>query len=180
MHSGGRVVLVGLMLSLGACEQHDAPARSTPPSTSPPQDWSLTATSTEPPVVVDQTAISAAHTDWPYVVAQLTELRRSGDALSVNLLLRNEGVETQRPMFIFRDVHIIDAASGRTYDVLRKDDRYVASAGIGAPDRFSADLDPGQSVTMSMTFSAPPPDVKIVALHIPDISPLERLPIQDR
>jgi len=177
------VLLMACVPLMSACRDSRTPSPAANPSaaSAPEKDWSLSAAPPAAEVQVDEAAIAAANTDWPAVVAQLTEFRRTGTSLTARVLLRNEGVEWQKPTFILRDVYLLDPATGTRYDVLREpDDTYVASTHRELPDRFSTDLDPGQSVTAWMTFAAPPPDVKVVALKIPNIEPFERLPIQDR
>lgn len=174
-----------LMASVGlmsACGGRGEPTTAATPNTAaaPQEDWSLSAAPPVPPIAVDESAIAASKTEWPAVVAQLTEFRRTGTSLTARIVLRNEGVEWQKPTFIFRDVHLLDRMTGTRYDVLKQpNDTYVASANRLFQDRFSTDLDPGQSVAAWMTFAAPPPEVKIVALKIPNIEPFEHLSIQD-
>ena len=182
-----KVLAVLVFVGTAACQREPAPAAdpasaAARPKTADKEDWSLYSAkpNAQDILVVDKTAIAAAHTDWPLVVAQLMELRRSGETLSVTLRLRNEGVELQKPMFILRDVHVIDTATGTKYDVLQRDGRYLATTNEKLPDRFYRDVDPGETITAQMTFAAPPLEVKIVALEIPNIRPLERLPIQDQ
>ncbi len=177
------VLLMACVLLMSGCREGGEPKTAAKPNTAsaPPEDWSLTAVAPAPVIAVDTSAIAAAKTEWPAVVAQLTEFRRTGTSLTARVVLRNEGVEWQKPTFIFRDVHLLDPTTGMRYDVLKEpNDKYVAAANRLFQDRFSSDLDPGQSVTAWMTFAAPPPAVKIVALKIPNIEPFEHLSIQDQ
>ena len=177
----------GLLVAAGCGQREPGPAErpaaaAARPADAKPEDWSLYGSmkNAQDELTLDKNAIAAAHTDWPLVVAQLLELRRSGNTLSVKLALRNGGVETQKPMFILRDVHIVDPATRVRYGVMMEGERYLANANASYPDRFYMDVDPGQTINATMTFTAPPSDVTTVDLEIPNIRPLERLPIQDQ
>jgi hypothetical protein len=89
--------VLGVLLVLGvlaACEQREPPAESQPPAAgarptnAAREDWSLYSAkpNAQDQLIVDDTAIAAAHTDWPLVVAQLMELRRSGNKLDVTCM----------------------------------------------------------------------------------------------
>ena len=183
-----RLVIVGA-LAAAACQPRPAPAATQQneaaarPATAAKEDWSLYASkpNAQDALVLDVDSIAATHTDWPLVVAQLKEFRRQGQELKVKLVFRNEGVEMQRPLFIYKDVHLVDPDTGAKYDVMKKPDGgWDASLGPGAaPDRFVAELDPGQSTTVLMTFAAPPPATKFAGLEIPDVSPLARVAIEN-
>jgi hypothetical protein len=181
-------ILVAAALAVAACQSREgspgaaAPAAGARPTDAAREDWSLYSgmKNAQQELVVEPGAIAAAHTDWPLVTAQLMELRRSGDAVSVKLALRNGGVEMQKPMFILSDVYLVDPATGTRYGVLREDGRFLATTNDAQPDRFYDDVDPGGTLTAAMTFAAPPPGVEVVALEIPNVRPLERLTIQDQ
>lgn len=172
-----------LMIACQKEDRHEAAPAATPAPAPPAtrQDWSLNtaAPNAQDALTVDKTAIAAAHTDWPLVVAQLTEFRRKDGALTARLMLRNEGVESQRPLFIFADVHMVDSA-GKRYGVLKERNGYAVSSNPYYQDRFFAELDPGGNVTVTMTFAAPPAAVTSASLEIPNIRPLEHLPIQEQ
>jgi hypothetical protein len=76
-------------------------------------------------------------------------------------------------------VYVIDKTSAVRYGIMRDDGRFLASASTEQPDRFYKDVEPGQTIVALMTFAAPPPEVKLVDLEIPNIRPLERLTIQE-
>jgi hypothetical protein len=172
---------------LAACEAREQPADQPPsaaarPTTAAREDWSLYSAkpNAQDELIVDDKAIAAAHTDWPLVVAQLMELRRSGKTLDVRLALRNEGVELQKPMFLLGDVYVIDKSSAIRYGIMREDGRFMATTNAEQPDRFYKDVEPGQTIVALMRFAAPPPEVTLVDLEIPNIRALERLTIQDQ
>ena len=177
-------VLGGLGV-LAACETREPstqpPSAAARPTNAAREDWSLYSAkpNAQDELIVDDTAIAAAHTDWPLVVAQLMELRRSGKTLDVRLALRNEGVELQKPMFLLGDVYLIDRAAAIRYGIMRDEGRFLATTNTEQPDRFYKDVEPGQTIIAAMKFAAPPPEVKLVDLEIPNIRLLERLQIQD-
>ena len=184
---GPRVLWVLTVLG-AACGQREAappgnakPAASARPTDAKQEDWTLYSSkkNAQDELIVAKDSIAAAHTDWPLVDAQLKELRRSGGTLSVKLDLYNGGVEMQKPMFMYKDVHIVDPNTGAKYDVVKDNDIYLATTNKTEPDRFYEDAEPGETIVARITFAAPPPQVKIVDLEIPNIRTLEGLLIQD-
>jgi hypothetical protein len=180
--------MLAAALVIGGCGRGEripaeppAVAEAARPSDAKKEDWSLysSAKNAQDELIVDKDALAAAHTDWPLVTAQLLELRRRGNTLHVKLALRNGGVEMQRPMFIFSDVRIVDPNTGVRYGVTMDNQRYVATTNADRPDRFYDDVDPGETITATMEFTAPPADVKVVDLEIPNVRPLTSLRIQD-
>ncbi|MCC7418637.1 MAG: hypothetical protein IT176_15990 [Acidobacteria bacterium] len=181
-----RTIAAACLLAVPACRPRQVPEETRPPATAArpsdaqPQDWSLYANrpNAQDALTLAEGAIAAAHTDWPLVDVQLMELRRSGPTVSMTLALHNGGVEPQKPMFLLHDVHLVDPATGAAYEVLAEEGRFLANTNPSYPDRFYMDVDPGQTISATMTFAAPPPGVTTVDLRIPNVRPLEHLPLQ--
>lgn len=186
--AGWAIALASVLAIAGCDSRKSAPPPETQrpaaarPSDAKKEDWSLytSATNAQDELIVEKGAIAAAHTDYPLVSAQLMELRRTRNTLSVKIAFHNEGVEMQKPMFIFRDVHVLDPRTGVRYGVMMEKGKYLADANPSYPDRFYKDVEPGQTIVSTMMFSAPPLEVKTVAIEIPNVGPLENLPINEQ
>jgi len=124
--------------------------------------------------------IASQETNWPGIVAEVTEFRRKGNTLTAKVRLRNQGSENVAPDFYYTEVYLLDAAAGKKYEVLKDEkDNYFAALHSGHPNRWFEWVNAGQSLTVWMKFAAPPPAVKTVTLQIPKVQPFEDLPIQD-
>jgi hypothetical protein len=156
-----------------------APAAAAPAAaaaTAPPAAQPAAPAATPAPAA----AIATQTTNWPGVVAEVTEFRRKGSTLTARVLLRNQGSTQAEPDFVYREVYLMDLAGGKKYEVL-KDEKgsYIAALRQGWSDRWSQRLEPGATYTVWIKFPAPPPEVKSVTLQVPGIPPFEDVPIQD-
>lgn len=124
--------------------------------------------------------IAAQETNWPSIVAEVTELRRRGNTLTARVRLTNRGGEPSEADISYDEVYLMDADAGKKYEVLRDEqDRYIAGLRSGWDNRWYQTLEPGQAFTVWMKFPAPPPEVRAVTLQVPGMPPFEELPIQD-
>ncbi len=119
---------------------------------------------------------ASQETNWKGVVADVTELRRSGNTLTAKVRLTNRGSRLSMPSIWFKEVYLIDHAGRKKYQVLRDENGgYIASNDA----TWNGHLEPDSSNTIWMKFPAPPPDVKAIALLLPGMSPFEDVAIQD-
>lgn len=125
-------------------------------------------------------AVASQETNWPGIVAEVTEFRRKGNTLTAKVRLRNQGSAETQPDIMYKEVYLMDLGAGKKYEVL-KDEKgtYIAALRQNWNDRWYQDLKPGEAQTIWMKFPAPPADVKTVTLQIPGAPPFEDLPIQD-
>ena len=152
---------------------------------------SAAAASAAAPAATDQSApapaaipavavLAAQETNWPGMVAEVTEFRRKGNTLTAKVRLRNTGSAMQEPDIQYAEVYVMDAAAGKKYEVLMDEKgNYIAYLKQGWPKRWYDKLQPGQSVTLWMKFPAPPADVAAVTLQLPGMAPFEDLAIQN-
>jgi hypothetical protein len=125
-------------------------------------------------------AVATQTSNWPGVVADVTEFRRKGSTLTVRVVLRNQGNVESEPDISYNEAYVMDLGAGKKYEVL-KDEKgtYIAALRSGYGNRWFQRLAPGASYTIWMKFPAPPPEVKSVTLQLPGIPPFEDVPIQD-
>jgi hypothetical protein len=167
-----------------------APAQAAPAAAAPPTA-PVTATPTPAPVTnpnpaapgaapAPAAAVATQTSNWPGVVADVTEFRRKGSTLTVRVVLRNQGNVDSEPDIYYNEVYVMDLGAGKKYEVL-KDEKgaYIAALRTGWNNRWYQKLAPGASYTIWMKFPAPPPEVKSVTLQLPGMPPFEDLPIQD-
>lgn len=152
-----------------------APAAAPPPATAAPQAASAAA-----PAPAPAAALASQQTNWPGVVADVTEFRRKGSTLTAKVVLRNQGNVDSQPDIHYNELYVMDLGAGKKYEVL-KDEKgnYIAALHSGYRDQWYQRLQPGETYTIWMKFPAPPPDVKTVTLQIPGVPPFEDLAIQD-
>ncbi len=151
-----------------------APVAGTPAPVTNPNPVTPGAAPAPPAAVATQTS------NWPGVVADVTEFRRKGSTLTVRVVLRNQGNVDSEPDIHYNEVYVMDLAAGKKYEVL-KDEKgaYIAALRTGWNNRWYEKLAPGASYTIWLKFPAPPPEVKAVTLQLPGVPPFEDLPIQD-
>jgi len=164
-----------------------APAAAPPPTT-PAAATPAPATNPNPvtpgaapaPATAPAAAVATQTTNWPGVVADVTEFRRKGSTLSVRVVLRNQGNVDSEPDIHYNEVYVMDLGASKKYEIL-KDEKgtYIAALRTGWNNRWYEKLVPGASYTIWMKFPAPPPEVKSVTLQLPGMPPFEDLPIQD-
>jgi len=132
------------------------------------------------PAAAPAAAVATQTSNWPGVVADVTEFRRKGSTLTVRVVLRNQGNVDSEPDIHYNEVYVMDLGAGKKYEVL-KDEKgtYIAALRSGWNNRWYEKLAPGASYTIWMKFPAPPPEVKSVTLQLPGMPPFEDLPIQD-
>jgi hypothetical protein len=132
------------------------------------------------PAAAPAAAVATQTSNWPGVVADVTEFRRKGSTLSVRVVLRNQGNVESEPDISYTEVYVMDLGAGKKYEVL-KDEKgtYIAALRPGYNNRWFQRLAPGASYTIWMKFPAPPPEVKSVTLQLPGMPPFEDVPIQD-
>lgn len=156
-----------------------APAPASPTATT-----STAETAPAPPAATAAPAPAASlasqTSNWPGIVADVTELRRKGSTLTARVVLSNQGTDKAQPDISYNEVYVMDLGAGKKYEVLRDEKgAYIAALRSGWNDRWYQDLPPGGTYTLWMKFPAPPPDVKTVTLQIPGVPPFEDLQIQD-
>ena len=159
-----------------------APAAATaPPAASPetPQPVPAPAAASAPAAAA-AAALASQPTNWPGIVADVTEFRRKGSTLTAKVILRNQGTAEAQPEVNYNEVYVMDAAAGKKYEVLQDEKgHYIAALRSGWNDRWYQKLAPGETYTLWMKFPAPPPETRTVTLQVPGAPPFEDLPIQD-
>jgi hypothetical protein len=126
------------------------------------------------------TVLAAQETNWPGIVAEVTEFRRKGNTLTAKVRLRNTGSEMREPDVQYEEVYLMDAAAGKKYEVLQDEKgSYIAYLLPGWPKRWYGKIEAGQAVTLWMKFPAPPGDVANITLQLPSMAPFEDLAIQN-
>lgn len=133
-----------------------------------------------PAAVPAVTVLAAQETNWPGMVAEVTEFRRKGNTLTAKVRLRNTGSEMREPDVQYDEVYLMDAAAGKKYAVLQDEKgSYIASLLPGWPKRWYGKIEPSQAITLWMKFPAPPAEVSNITLQIPSMAPFEDLAIQN-
>lgn len=115
-------------------------------------------------------------------VATLVSAKRADQALQVRLKLAAEPgvkVDLRSPYFMYKDVYLFDPAGKRKYPLL-KDSEGLWQASPRKDDMGGGYIIPNWSkpILMSLTFQAPPDDVKTVDLVLPDFQPFEGVAIE--
>jgi len=153
------------------------PATAAPPPAATPAPQAGTAS---PAAAAPAGALASQQTNWPGIVADVTEFRRKGSTLTARVVLRNQAGADAEPDIHYGEVYVMDAAAGKKYEPL-KDEKgtYIAALRSGYSDRWYQRLAPGATYTIWVKFPAPPPDVKTVTLQLPGMPPFEDLAIQD-
>jgi hypothetical protein len=124
--------------------------------------------------------LASQETNWPGIVAEVTEFRRKGNTLTARVRLRNQGGADSQSEVKYDEVYLMDLAAGKKYQVLADEaGAYIAALRSGWKDRWYDTLKPGQSQVLWMKFPAPPAEVKAVTLQVPGVPPFEDLAIQD-
>ena len=156
----------------------DAGAMSAVPDTTggPPAGTPTVA----PPAGAPGTVLASQETNWSGVVVEVTEFLRKGNTLTAKLRVRNQGGAKAEPDFYFSQMYVMDPAGGKKYEVLKDEEgNYIGGVRSGWRDRWYDTLEPGQSALVWMKFPAPPPEVRVVTLQIPNTPPFDDLAIQD-
>lgn len=115
-------------------------------------------------------------------VATLASAKRADQALKVRLKLTAEPgvtVDLRSPYFMYKDVYLFDPAGKRKYPLL-KDSEGLWQASPRSDDMGGGYIIPNWSkpILMSLTFQAPPDEVKSVDLILPDFQPFEGVAIE--
>jgi hypothetical protein len=125
-------------------------------------------------------AIATQETNWKGISAAVTEFRRKGNTLTAKVQIVNHGLESPQAEVKFDEVYLIDTGAGKKYNVLRDEKgAYIASLRSGWGDRWYDTMKPGESYLLWMKFPAPPPEVKVISLQLPNTPPFEDLNIQE-
>ena len=162
-----------------AADVPPATTTAAPPAASPetPQPVPAPAPASAPAAAA---ALASQPTNWPGIVADVTEFRRKGSTLTAKVVLRNQGTSDAQPEVRYDEVYVMDAAAGKKYEVLQDEKgHYIAALRSGWNDRWYQKLAPTESYTLWMKFPAPPPETRTVTLQVPGVPPFEDLPIQD-
>jgi hypothetical protein len=160
-------------------ETSAAPAPS-PASPAPAAPATSTAAPPATPAPAPAATLASQQSNWPGVVADVTEFRRKGSTLTAKVVLRNQGGDEARPEIHYDETYVMDAAGGKKYQILKDEQgAYIAALHSGYKDYWYEHLKPGSTYTIWMKFPSPPPEVKTVTLQIPGIPPFEELAIQD-
>lgn len=160
-----------------------APAPAETTATAAPAPAETTATTAPPtsaaPATGGETAAKGLETKWPGVVAEVSELRRKGNALTAKVRFTNHGTKRAEPDFKYGEIYLLDA-DNKKFEVLKDEQgRYLAALHSGYADRWYEYLEPGASQTVWMKFAAPSATVKTVTLQVPGMEPFEELAIQE-
>lgn len=197
-----RLVAVAVILLLAAAcgrstEETSAPAPQAAPAgeadAGAPADTGADDPTAEPPPAAPAPApgsvpapaaagavLAAQETNWPGIVAEVTEFRRKGNTLTARVRYRNQGSEAAEPDVNYGEVYVMDLAAGRKYEVLRDEQgRYIAALRSGWDDRWYQKIEPGHSMTIWMKLPAPPAEVREVTLQVPGVPPFEDLAIHE-
>jgi len=138
------------------------------------------ATSTVTAPAPTGTSLASQQTNWPGIIAEVTEFRRKGNTVTAKVRLVKTGAEKIDPEIFWQEVSLIDTTGGKKYEVL-KDEKgaYLAANRQSYTDRWAERIEPNQSQIIWMKFPAPPPEVKTITLQLPKMPPFDDLTIQD-
>lgn len=126
------------------------------------------------------TVLATQDTNWEGIVVEVTEFRRKGNTLTAKFRVRNQGAAAIEPDFYFSQIYVMDPAAGKKYEALKDENgNYIAALRSGWRDRWYDTLQPGQTALLWVKFPAPPPEVTVVTLQIPNTPPFDELAIQD-
>jgi hypothetical protein len=160
-----------------AADAAPATATAAPPAASPETPQPLPAPASAPAAAA---ALASQATNWPGIVADVTEFRRKGSTLTAKVVLRNQGTAEAEADVHYDEVYVMDAAAGKKYEILQDEKgSYIAALRSGYSNRWYQKLAPGETYTLWMKFPAPPPETRTVTLQVPGVPPFEDLPIQD-
>jgi hypothetical protein len=124
-------------------------------------------------------AAGGQETKWSGVIAEVTELRRRGNAVSAKLRFSNRGSKTAQPEISYKDTYLLDPDNNK-FEVLKDTaGHYLAALRSGYSDRWYDVIESGASQTVWMRFSAPPAGVTAVSLQLPGVEPFEDLQIAE-
>ena len=171
-----RAVAVFLTLVIAICVSSCTRDAETPvkASESAPSSTAKVAVSPRPEKPAD--ALASITTNFPGVVADVTEFRRKGPVLTALVRLRNQGSALASVDIRFSEAYVMEAGT-KKYQVLKDEDgAYIASA----PARVYEGLKDGGTQIVWMKFPAPTPEVHTATLVVPGMSPFEDLSIQDQ
>ncbi|HEY4572538.1 MAG TPA: hypothetical protein VIJ26_01185, partial [Thermoanaerobaculia bacterium] len=124
-----------------------APATAAPAAAAaPPATTAAPVTSAAAPAPA--TALASQQTNWPGVVADVTEFRRKGSTLTAKVVLRNQGNVDSQPDIHYTELYVMDLGAGKKYEVL-KDEKgnYIAALRSGYRDQWYQRLQPGETYT---------------------------------
>src|SRR5258708_3516848 len=112
-----------------AAPSAQAPPATAPPPAAPAATAPAPATVTNPSPVTPATApapapagaaaVATQTSNWPGVVADVTEFRRKGTTLTVRVVLRNQGNVDSEPDVHYNEVYVIDLGAGQSTTVLK-------------------------------------------------------------
>jgi len=167
-------LLIALSLCLAACQQRANPPAASSPGAAP----AATPASTLLPAVKPADELASRSTNWPGMVADVTEFRRKGNVLTALVRLRNTLTAGHTIVqFGVGGVYLMDEAGAKKYELLKDETgAYIASS----TGLFTEAIDSGAGVTLWMKFPAPPLETKTATLAMPQMPPFEDLPIQDQ
>jgi hypothetical protein len=182
MH-GARWWLITLWVFCISCGSPEPPPTPSPSPDPIPEPLSPTTTARIPAPAARPAAppaLASHETNWPGIVAELTEFRRKGNTLTAQLRLRNlRPQQSPTVQFTFEDVYITDEPGAKKYSVL-EDERGSWIASTNGSNLWRESFAPGQSFTIWMKFPAPPRDVRTLTLQFPNTTPFEDVRIEDR
>src|SRR5947209_9796494 len=110
------------------------PATAAPPPAATPAPQAGTAS---PAAAAPAGALASQQTNWPGIVADVTEFRRKGSTLTARVVLRNQAGADAEPDIHYGEVYVMDAAAGKKYEPL-KDEKgtYIAALRSDYSDRW--------------------------------------------
>jgi hypothetical protein len=170
------MLLVAACVSIAACRQSPQPAAapsSAPQAATAPAAPAAAAAAT--PATKPADALASHRTDWPDVIADVTEFRRKGNTLTAVIRLRNLGVNTAVVGISYAQSYLLDEANAKKYQVLTDDNNGEIAGPIGAQG-----VTTGSAMMFWMKFPAPPSEVRTATLVITSVVPFEGLPIQEQ
>lgn len=128
---------------------------------------------------VPPSVLASQESNYPGIVAELTEFRRKGNTLTAKVRFRNTGSDTSKVEFRYGTVYLLDTEAGKKYEAL-KDEKgaYIASLYTHYDDRYYVEIPAGQAQTAWMKFPAPPAETTAITLQLPDVPPFEDVVIQ--
>jgi hypothetical protein len=108
----------------------------------------------------------------------VTEFRRKGSVLTLQMRYRNQGSSTTLLSWRMGEVYVLDESGAKKYEVLKDEKGNYIATTIGNFNPIAVGR--GESAVLWAKFPAPPPDVKTVTLHVPGLAPFDDLQIQDK
>jgi len=118
---------------------------------------------------------------WDGIAADLTQLSIKNDVLTLRFKIRNEGSDSPRIEFLFRDCYIVDESNQKKYFLLKDaEGQYIAGPKEKEWDggRFSYIVEPEKTKGLWMKLPVPTDNPDTISISIPGFFPFEEVSLK--